>query len=46
MVVGTGLAAWLGMFDADLEIVGPAELREAAAALSRRYAAAAATGKG
>jgi predicted DNA-binding transcriptional regulator YafY len=37
----TGLAAMLGMFDADLEIVGPAELREAAATLARRYAAAA-----
>jgi len=45
LVVGswswTGLAAWLGMFGVDLEIVGPAELKEAAATLSRRYAAAA-----
>jgi predicted DNA-binding transcriptional regulator YafY len=39
----TGLAAQLGMFGVDLTIVGPAELREAAANLSRRYAAAAAT---
>ncbi|GAB1509727.1 helix-turn-helix transcriptional regulator [Actinophytocola sp. KF-1] len=36
-----GLAASLGRFDADLEVVGPAELRDAFAALSRRYAAAA-----
>ena len=36
------LAAWVGMFDVDLEIVGPAELKDAAARLSRRYAAAAA----
>lgn len=36
-----GLAAWVGMFDVDLEIVGPAELRDAAALLARRYAAAA-----
>jgi predicted DNA-binding transcriptional regulator YafY len=47
LVVGswswTGLAAMLGMFGVDLEIVGPAELREAAETLSRRYAAAAAT---
>ena len=35
------LAAWLGMFDVDLEIVGPDELRRAAAELGRRYAAAA-----
>jgi predicted DNA-binding transcriptional regulator YafY len=35
------LAAWLGMFDVDLEIVGPGELRRAAAELGRRYAAAA-----
>jgi predicted DNA-binding transcriptional regulator YafY len=37
----SGLAAWMGMFGVDLEIVGPAELREAAAVLARRYAAAA-----
>lgn len=36
-----GLAAWLGMFDAELEIIGPDELREAAQVLARRYAAAA-----
>ncbi len=36
-----GLAAFLGMFDVDLEIVGPAELRDAAAVLARRYATAA-----
>ncbi len=36
------LAAWLGMFDVDLEIVGPEELRRAAADLGRRYTAAAA----
>jgi len=45
LVVGswswTGLAAWLGMFGVDLEIVGPPELKEAAATLSQRYAAAA-----
>jgi len=47
LVVGswswTGLAAMLGMFDVDIEILGPAELRDAAASLSRRYAAAAGT---
>lgn len=36
-----GLAAALGRFDADIEVVGPDELRAAFAALSRRYAAAA-----
>jgi biotin operon repressor len=35
-----GLAAALGRFDADFEIVGPAELRAAAARLARRYAGA------
>jgi predicted DNA-binding transcriptional regulator YafY len=39
-----GLATWLGLFEVDLEIVGPAELREAAARLASRYGAAAATG--
>jgi predicted DNA-binding transcriptional regulator YafY len=34
------LAAWVGRFDVDLEIVGPAELREAAARLASRYASA------
>jgi predicted DNA-binding transcriptional regulator YafY len=35
-----GLAAWLGLFDVDLEIVGPPELRAAAAELAGRYARA------
>lgn len=35
------LAAWVGMFDVDLEVVGPVELKEAAARLGRRYSAAA-----
>jgi predicted DNA-binding transcriptional regulator YafY len=35
-----GLASWFGLFGVDLEIVGPAELREAAATLGGRYAAA------
>ncbi|GGF52053.1 DeoR family transcriptional regulator [Marmoricola endophyticus] len=35
-----GLAATLGRFDADVEVVGPPALREAFAALARRYAAA------
>lgn len=35
-----GLAATVGMFDVELEIVGPPELRAAAAELARRYAAA------
>ena len=34
-----GLAAWFGIFDTDLEIVGPPELQEAAARLASRYAA-------
>ncbi|GAA2611949.1 WYL domain-containing protein [Dactylosporangium fulvum] len=38
----TGLAAWFGMFDVDLEIVGPAELRSAAEMLAGRFARAAA----
>ncbi len=46
LVVGSwswaGLAASLGRFDADIEVVGPPELRDAFARLSRRYAAAAA----
>lgn len=37
-----GLAAALGRFDADIDVVGPSELRDAFARLSRRYAAAAA----
>lgn len=36
-----GLAATLGRFDADIEVVGPPELREAFAHLSHRYARAA-----
>jgi predicted DNA-binding transcriptional regulator YafY len=32
-----GLAAWLGMFGVDLEIIGPPQLRAATADLSRRY---------
>ncbi|MGX6604260.1 helix-turn-helix transcriptional regulator [Micromonosporaceae bacterium Da 78-11] len=36
-----GLAATIGRFDADLEVVGPAELKEAFARLARRYADAA-----
>jgi len=37
-----GLAAGIGRFDADIEVVGPAELKDAFAQLARRYAAAAA----
>ena len=36
-----GLAAAFGRFDADIEVVGPAELRAAFARLARRYAVAA-----
>ncbi|MFC4118071.1 helix-turn-helix transcriptional regulator [Nonomuraea zeae] len=36
-----GLAAAIGRFDADIEVVGPAELRDAFAYLARRYADAA-----
>lgn len=36
----TGLAAWLGMFDVDVDIVGPVELRAAAGELATRYARA------
>ncbi|MEC3976805.1 helix-turn-helix transcriptional regulator [Amycolatopsis sp. H20-H5] len=36
-----GLAATLGRFDADIEVVGPAELKDAFARLARRYANAA-----
>ncbi|GGP77801.1 helix-turn-helix transcriptional regulator [Saccharothrix coeruleofusca] len=38
----TGLAAALGRFDADVEVVGPAELKDAFARLAHRYARAAA----
>jgi predicted DNA-binding transcriptional regulator YafY len=37
----TGLAAGLGQLDADIEVVGPPELRAAFDRLARRYAAAA-----
>ncbi|WP_067813078.1 helix-turn-helix transcriptional regulator [Actinomadura kijaniata] len=37
----TGLAAAIGRFDADIEVVGPAELKDAFASLARRYANAA-----
>jgi predicted DNA-binding transcriptional regulator YafY len=36
-----GLAAAIGRFDADIEVVGPAELKDAFADLARRYAEAA-----
>lgn len=36
-----GLAATIGGFDADIQVVGPAELRDAFARLARRYADAA-----
>jgi predicted DNA-binding transcriptional regulator YafY len=36
-----GLAAAIGSFDADIEVVGPAELKDAFAHLARRYADAA-----
>jgi predicted DNA-binding transcriptional regulator YafY len=39
-----GLAAALGTFDADIEVIGPPELRDAFARLSRRYASTAAGG--
>ncbi len=35
------LAVWAGMFEVDMEIVGPDELRCAAARLARRFQAAA-----
>ena len=38
----TSLAAALGRFDADIEVLGPAELKAAFAGLARRYADAAA----
>jgi predicted DNA-binding transcriptional regulator YafY len=37
-----GLAAAIGKFDADIEVVGPAELKDAFAHLARRYANASA----
>ncbi|MBI0298425.1 WYL domain-containing protein, partial [Streptomyces sp. PRKS01-29] len=39
-----GLAATLGRFDADIEVIGPPELRAAFAHLARRFAEAAADG--
>ncbi|MFE2758197.1 helix-turn-helix transcriptional regulator, partial [Actinosynnema sp. NPDC059335] len=36
-----GMAATLGRFDADIEVVGPVELKDAFAHLARRYAKAA-----
>jgi hypothetical protein len=36
----TGLAAWAAMFDTELEIIGPAELRAAAAQLATRFSQA------
>lgn len=39
-----GLAAAIGKFDADIEVVGPPELRDAFAHLATRYAAAARPG--
>lgn len=36
-----GLAAMIGMFDADIEVIGPPELTDAFAHLARRYADAA-----
>ena len=36
----TGLAARIGAFEADVEVVGPTELRDAFAALGRRFTAA------
>ncbi|GAA2784033.1 WYL domain-containing protein [Kitasatospora paracochleata] len=39
-----GLASAIGRFDADFEVVGPAELKDACAQLARRYADAATDG--
>ncbi|MER6951576.1 YafY family protein [Nonomuraea sp. NPDC000554] len=39
-----GLAATIGRFDADIEVVGPTELKDAFARLARRYADAATDG--
>ncbi|WP_113703213.1 helix-turn-helix transcriptional regulator [Nonomuraea lactucae] len=41
-----GLAAAIGRFDADVEVVGPAELKDAFAHLARRYADAATSASG
>lgn len=40
-----GLAAWFGLFDVPLTIVGPPELRDAARTLAGRYAAATEDGR-
>ncbi|GAB3856653.1 helix-turn-helix transcriptional regulator [Dactylosporangium cerinum] len=37
----TGLAAWFGMFDVEVELIGPPELRAATAALAARFTRAA-----
>jgi hypothetical protein len=37
----TGLAATFGMFECDIEFVGPQELKDAAAQLAARYQEAA-----
>jgi predicted DNA-binding transcriptional regulator YafY len=39
-----GLAAAIGRFDADIEVIGPTELKDAFALLARRYADAASDG--
>ena len=41
-----GLAATIGRFDADIEVIGPPELAEAFAHLARRFTRAAGTSKG
>lgn len=41
-----GLAAWFGLFDVPMTVVGPPELRDAARELAGRYAAAAGGGDG
>ena len=40
----TLVSAAVGRFDADFEVVGPAELEDACADMARRYTAAASTG--
>jgi predicted DNA-binding transcriptional regulator YafY len=40
-----GLAAGIGRFDADIEVVGPPELKDAFARLARRYADASSAGE-
>ncbi|HEY7225952.1 MAG TPA: YafY family protein [Micromonosporaceae bacterium] len=41
----TGLAAWAGMFDAEIEILAPPELRAAASHLAARFGRATRTGQ-